>query len=473
VTINVGTNIAGPSFTVDGTEYNSPQVFTWVSGSSHTISSTSPQAITGSSRYYFNSWSDSGTLSHMVAPTSNTTYTANFLLQYLLTTNVSPSGGGSINPNPASSTSDGYYNSGTSVQLTAAPNGGFAFFNWSGDLNGTANPQSLTMSVPHSVTANFVVVPGATGFVTGFALNSPPTRNNFSGLVGMTFTVGSNPLIVSSVGRVCLAGNSQSHLVELVSIDSGGTPVPGGSATVNMSGCTPGTFVYASLNSNITLPAGAVYYLVSQESAGGDLWYDLGTISTATDATVTNAAYLNGTQWAALGGPNTAFVPPDFKYTVGSNSTPAFVINYNVNDAPLRNNYTGYVGMQLTVGGTAINVSSVGRVCATGNTATHTVEFVTASTGVALSNGSASVSMAGCTPGTFVFSPLPSSITLQPHTTYYLVSSETNGADQWYDLDLITTQNTAAVNNAIYSADGISWATDGPANSAYVPVNFY
>jgi hypothetical protein len=129
--------------------------------------------------------------------------------------------------------------------------------------------------------------------------------------------------------------------------------------------------------------------------------------------------------------------------------------------------------MQLTVGGTAINVSSVGRVCATGNTATHTVEFVTASTGVALSNGSASVSMAGCTPGTFVFSPLPSSITLQPHTTYYLVSSETNGADQWYDLDLITTQNTAAVNNAIYSADGISWATDGPANSAYVPVNFY
>jgi len=50
---------------------------------------------------------------------------------------------------------DGYYNTGTLVQLTANAGTGYVFTGWSGDLTGSANPQSVAMSAPRSVTANF------------------------------------------------------------------------------------------------------------------------------------------------------------------------------------------------------------------------------------------------------------------------------------------------------------------------------
>ena len=42
--------------------------------------------------------------------------------------------------------------------MQATPNSGFLFSGWSGDLTGATNPQSLTMSAPRSVTANFSTV---------------------------------------------------------------------------------------------------------------------------------------------------------------------------------------------------------------------------------------------------------------------------------------------------------------------------
>ena len=45
------------------------------------------------------------------------------------------------------------------MQLTAVANQNYRFVNWSGDLSGAANPQSITMSASHNVTANFVASP--------------------------------------------------------------------------------------------------------------------------------------------------------------------------------------------------------------------------------------------------------------------------------------------------------------------------
>ena len=76
---------------------------------------------------------------------------------YLLTTSVSPSGGGSIIASPTSS--DGYYNSGTTVQLTAVPATGYAFSGFSGDITGELNPSEIVMALSsHSVTANFTPI---------------------------------------------------------------------------------------------------------------------------------------------------------------------------------------------------------------------------------------------------------------------------------------------------------------------------
>src|SRR5262249_16469143 len=110
------TNPAGLQITVDGTTYTAPQAYVWSAGSSHTIATTSPQGD-GGTRPVFANWSDGGAISHTVAPTVNTTYTANFTTQFLLTTGAYPAGSGAIGTSPSST--DGYYDSGTSVQLSA------------------------------------------------------------------------------------------------------------------------------------------------------------------------------------------------------------------------------------------------------------------------------------------------------------------------------------------------------------------
>ena len=208
----------------------------------------------------------------------------------------------------------------------------------------------------------------------------------------MQLTVGSSSLNVSSVGSLFMAGNSASHMVEFFSAATG-LAVAGGSAAVNMAGCTAGQFVYANLPTGITLQAGTSYYVASQEVAGGDTWYSNGG----------RLRYLgcDGAQCRLSGRDlvhllrvrNTSYVPPNFKYSGGSGT--AFVTAFA--GSTVRNDYGGWLGMELTVGSSSLTVTSVGRLCLAGNSASHTVEFVSTATGQAVTGGSASVNMAGCT----------------------------------------------------------------------------
>src|SRR5688572_23363580 len=68
--------------------------------------------------------------------------------RYTLTIN---STGGTVTRNP--NTAD--YAPGTVVTLTAVPNAGNSFVNWTGDINTTANPATITMSANRTVTANY------------------------------------------------------------------------------------------------------------------------------------------------------------------------------------------------------------------------------------------------------------------------------------------------------------------------------
>ena len=150
----MSTNPTGLSFTVDGIDYTSTQIFTWNVGSAHTIATTSPQPGAPGTQSVFNNWSDGGAISHGVtAPATATTYTANFDTQYQLTTAANPSNGGTVSP-----PSGNFYNANTVVPLSASPNSGFAFSNWTGSV---ADPNSanttITMTGPQSVTANFAV----------------------------------------------------------------------------------------------------------------------------------------------------------------------------------------------------------------------------------------------------------------------------------------------------------------------------
>jgi uncharacterized repeat protein (TIGR01451 family) len=151
VQVTVQTNPAGRTFTVDGTSYAAAQTFSWVPGSSHTIATTSPQSGGTGVRSVWSSWTGGGTISHMVAPTTNKTYTASFTTQYYLT--MSHGTGGTVSP------ASGWKNSGVTVSITATPSTGYSFSTWTGtgtgSFSGTTNPASITMGGPIAETATF------------------------------------------------------------------------------------------------------------------------------------------------------------------------------------------------------------------------------------------------------------------------------------------------------------------------------
>ena len=68
---------------------------------------------------------------------------------YTLT--ISTDGEGSVSKNPDQPD----YTYGQSVQLTAIPEVGWSFSHWSGDLSGSANPESISMTTNKTVTATF------------------------------------------------------------------------------------------------------------------------------------------------------------------------------------------------------------------------------------------------------------------------------------------------------------------------------
>ena len=369
----------GLSLTVDSVACVTPCVFRWSSGSNHTIAA-STQAGTAGTQYLFNAWSDSGAASHVIdIPSTATTYTASFTTQYLLTTAAAPGGSGSIAANPASA--GGYYDSGSVVQLTASPSGSNTFTGWSGNLSGSVNPQSVTMSAARTVTANFQAPAGASSsFVTGFALNSPTLRNNFSGWVGMKLTVGATPLTVTALGRIFLTGNTGTHTVKLVQA-SNGVDVAGGSVSIAMAGGSAGQFRYVSLGSPIILQANTAYYLVTQELSGGDAWYDYGTIAATSVATVNNSVWLSsGSTWNPVSGSNSSYVPPNFQYTLPAVNpdltiTKSHSGNFTQGDAGKTytitvtnsggapTNATVSVNDSVPVGLTATSISGTGWVC--------------------------------------------------------------------------------------------------------------
>jgi hypothetical protein len=155
VDVTVQPNPSTRSFAVDGTTYATSQTFTWVSGSSHTISSSSPQSGSMGVQYLWSGWSDNGAIAHTVAPTSGTTYTVNFTTQYYLTMSVGM--GGTANPN------SGWNNSGASIPIKADENEGFVFTTWTGTGNGSysgdASSDLVTMNGPITETASFMAIP--------------------------------------------------------------------------------------------------------------------------------------------------------------------------------------------------------------------------------------------------------------------------------------------------------------------------
>lgn len=151
IQVTVNTLPSGRSFIVDEQSYSSSQNFEWAAGSEHTISTTAIQSGVTGIRYVFRNWSDSGDISHSIAPTNSSTFTADFNTEYFLSVIGSP--GGSIDP------TNNWYSAASKIQIKANPDSGYYFAGWvgtgNGSYTGTKNPVTITMNEPIAQEAAF------------------------------------------------------------------------------------------------------------------------------------------------------------------------------------------------------------------------------------------------------------------------------------------------------------------------------
>jgi hypothetical protein len=144
-TYTLTTNVSPP-----GAGSVSPPGGNYDSGMSVTLTATP------ASSYNFDHWGGSATGTNPTTTlimNSDKSVTAYFEAapetKFTLTTNVSPSGAGSVSP------SGGEYDAGATVTLTASAGSGYKFAHWSGGATGTGTTTTVTMDSDKSVTANF------------------------------------------------------------------------------------------------------------------------------------------------------------------------------------------------------------------------------------------------------------------------------------------------------------------------------
>ena len=150
VAVTVASNPGGMVVALDGASTLAPAVASWLSGSVHTVAALNPAAANGV-RYTFARWSDGGAATHQITvPTAPTTLRADYTTAYLLQSTAPV---GSVSRTPASA--DGYYASGSTVQVAATAPAGYCFAGWTGLPVGTPGIVNLTMNAPYTIQANF------------------------------------------------------------------------------------------------------------------------------------------------------------------------------------------------------------------------------------------------------------------------------------------------------------------------------
>lgn len=134
----------------------------------------------------------------------------------------------------------------------------------------------------------------------------------------------------------------------------------------------------------------------------------------------------------------------------------------------VRNDFTGQVGMRVTVGSADISVRSLGRLVLSGNAGTHAVSLLTTS-GQQLAT--ATVDLAGKPAGSFAYSSLATPVVLRAGSSYLVLSDEVSGGDTWYNYDTNpVTTSAGQVTAAAYAAGGAP-VVGATAAQAYGPTN--
>jgi hypothetical protein len=254
VPVTVGTNVAGLSVSVDGSTQVAPYTGAWTPGSSHTIAVSAVQGESAGSRYAFSAWSDGGALSHtVIAPASAATYTANYGAQYQVTTAASPVGTASVSWSLNGQSRPGnWFAPGTAVAVQAFATAPNAFSAWSGGATSSANPVTVTVNGPLSLTAN-TTVPAAGAVLTPGAgigrSGAEPTDRTWSFTLTNNSGVAAGTVQITGVVLTPSPACTVRRLTELP-VNLGTIAANGGTAAaqvhIDFSACPPSTKFKAS-----------------------------------------------------------------------------------------------------------------------------------------------------------------------------------------------------------------------------------
>jgi len=136
-----------------GTVSLSPAGGSYENGTEVTLT---PNAAAG---WQFDHWegdATGNTVHAVVTMSADRTVTAVFIQVVTYTLDVTITGEGNVGIDPLNAA----YPAGTSVELEAIPASNWRFDHWSGDLNGSANPATVTMNSNKSITAVFLETAG-------------------------------------------------------------------------------------------------------------------------------------------------------------------------------------------------------------------------------------------------------------------------------------------------------------------------
>jgi len=141
-----------------------------------------------------------------------------------------------------------------------------------------------------------------------------------------------------------------------------GTDVPNASVHLDPGGTPIGEFAFAALDTPVTLAANTAYFVMMKVTSGGDKWYDATPVQTTAAAAVVGSVYVSHTGLGYATADNEkCFGPINFRYlTAGSSDSVEYVTGATLTSA-LRNNYGGFVGVQIVVGPEPIVVTELGK----------------------------------------------------------------------------------------------------------------
>ena len=122
----VDTQPTGLRIVVDGVATTAPARFDWAPGSMHTVEA-SVNETDADRRLLFGRWSDGGERAHVVVADPDQTWLlASYIAQYSLATATAQGGHTEFHP----MSPDGYYTTGTLLQIEAVPKPGYRFRTW-------------------------------------------------------------------------------------------------------------------------------------------------------------------------------------------------------------------------------------------------------------------------------------------------------------------------------------------------------